>query len=672
MSIYELEERIFFDGALPVDVSETVGSDQDIVSSEQSVDDDLSVDAGQDAIDGDSPADDQDSSESENSQLDDHEPYESYTSYEGDAAIPDSLLDSLSLPDDYELNPNVIIISTEHENFEEISNSINDNTILIEYSTDDSIETILENLKAELGGIKAVNIGILQGADSITLDITEAGGLGTDTPYLNTDELIDALDDYQTVDGGTVFVNELSNLSTSSGLSFSEFFDLDSDFAETISSSLQPVDPSTQNEIVFINSSVMNSEEIVDDLSPNAEVVYLEKGSDGIEQITEYLQDKTDIDTIRIISHGNEEYFVLNGQIIDSDYLTENGEVIASWSNSLSENADIMLYGCNLAATDDGKTFVDSFADLTGADVAAATFNTGGTEDNGWNLEFSVGTVESSQLIINGYEYHLADQIVENANNSGVGSLRQAIADVESGDSITFDGDYSITLSLELSINKSMTISGGDNDIIINGNSSCQVFYINDPAGSIDVSLENLTIQNGYAEDGIGGGIWNAETLTIRNCTINTNSATGSGDFAGSGGGVANSGGTITFEGTNTFTGNNVSQNGGGIYNESGSIILNGTNTFSGNTAGNSWDKGGDAIYIKSGDPGGTLSLGENSVLYMNESLPLYYENGDFTANNSTVVFNRGTLKFLNVILHLITWNLLQILFCQISAMLVQ
>lgn len=45
---------------------------------------------------------------------------------------------------------------------------------------------------------------------------------------------------------------------------------------------------------------------------------------------------------------------------------------------------------------------------------------------------------------------------VSNANDSGAGSLRQAIADAAAGDTITFAGDYTITLTSELTISKNL------------------------------------------------------------------------------------------------------------------------------------------------------------------------------------------------------------------------
>lgn len=56
---------------------------------------------------------------------------------------------------------------------------------------------------------------------------------------------------------------------------------------------------------------------------------------------------------------------------------------------------------------------------------------------------------------------HAANQIVANTNDSDADSLRQAIADVGSGETITFDPSLSgqtITLNGQLAISKSLTI----------------------------------------------------------------------------------------------------------------------------------------------------------------------------------------------------------------------
>jgi LPXTG-site transpeptidase (sortase) family protein len=184
-------------------------------------------------------------------------------------------------------------------------------------------------------------------------------------------------------------------------------------------------------------------------------------------------------------------------------------------------------------------------------------------------LLFSLSPIQSVQA---------ATLTVSNANGTGVGSLRQAIADANSGDTITFDASLSgatITLASPLTLYKNVTIDGSalSSPLSISGNSSVSVFNIN---SGIAVILDSLTIKYGNANS--GGGINNKGTLTVNNSTFSGNSA------KYFGGGIFNeNGGNITVN-NSTFSGNS-SINGGGIYNQNGSNTTVNNSTFSGNSA---------------------------------------------------------------------------------------
>ena len=157
---------------------------------------------------------------------------------------------------------------------------------------------------------------------------------------------------------------------------------------------------------------------------------------------------------------------------------------------------------------------------------------------------------------------------VINTNDSGPGSLRQALVNVNDGDTINFDpslNGHKIKLtSGQLKVVKDITISGpGANHLAVDGNAQSRVFYVN-PRRTVTIS--SLTITNGNVTNNFGGGIYNdGAALTMSNCTI---SGTNSG-----GGGIVNYG----FNGGATLTINNctVSGNvGGGIWNLAGAVTL--------------------------------------------------------------------------------------------------
>jgi len=179
---------------------------------------------------------------------------------------------------------------------------------------------------------------------------------------------------------------------------------------------------------------------------------------------------------------------------------------------------------------------------------------------------------------------------VTNTNDSGAGSLRQAIADALNGDTIDFGVTGTITLTTgELLVNKGITIHGsGPDHLTVDGNHASGVFYVQLDGGGA-ASIAGLTITNGNAGNGWGGGISNESSmLTVSNCTISGNSASG---VFGVGGGIANDDviSNATLEILNcTISGNSAGDNGGGIYNYGGSNtatlrVIN--STLSGNSA---------------------------------------------------------------------------------------
>lgn len=119
-----------------------------------------------------------------------------------------------------------------------------------------------------------------------------------------------------------------------------------------------------------------------------------------------------------------------------------------------------------------------------------------------------------------GREAHAATLTVINNNDSGAGSLRQAIADAAPGDTISFNPALSgqtITLTTgELLISKNLTIVGPVGSITINGNNASRVFDITNTAIA---KMSNLNVASGNSAS-LGGGILNDGTLTLTNSTI--------------------------------------------------------------------------------------------------------------------------------------------------------
>src|SRR6478736_5293231 len=133
---------------------------------------------------------------------------------------------------------------------------------------------------------------------------------------------------------------------------------------------------------------------------------------------------------------------------------------------------------------------------------------------------------------------------VTNGNDSGPGSLRQALADANDGDTINFDpsvGTVTLTTA-ELAIDKSLTLSGAPQMVTVARASQTEfrIFHVM-PGHSVEI--DGLTISGGHITGDNGGGILNDNsTLTIAHCTVNGNVIVSPSFGGNSGGGIYNSG----------------------------------------------------------------------------------------------------------------------------------
>jgi len=157
-------------------------------------------------------------------------------------------------------------------------------------------------------------------------------------------------------------------------------------------------------ELILIDAGVPNSQELLSEIlesrpDSTLEIRMLDANSDGIQQITDILAaSEGSYDAIHIISHGEEGEVNLGNTALTSENLDQYADQLASWSDALTDEADLLFYGCDLAGNESGENFVGEIAAITGADVAASDDLTGAAEKGGdWDLELNVGTVEAAR-----------------------------------------------------------------------------------------------------------------------------------------------------------------------------------------------------------------------------------------------------------------------------------
>ena len=157
--------------------------------------------------------------------------------------------------------------------------------------------------------------------------------------------------------------------------------------------------PST-TEIVFVSSDVSDLQTFLTN-RPGTEVVILDPNSDGMAQIAATLSGRTDISAIHILSHGQAGQLFLGNSTLNTSSITgEHADELAVIRASLTDNADILIYGCDAGSGTTGQNFIDALAGATGADIAASTDKTGAADRGGdWVLEAQTGRIETRVVL---------------------------------------------------------------------------------------------------------------------------------------------------------------------------------------------------------------------------------------------------------------------------------
>ena len=168
-----------------------------------------------------------------------------------------------------------------------------------------------------------------------------------------------------------------------------------------------------RHELVFVDTSLDGYQELLYELlqhqsdSDQFDVILLDSHQDGLEQISHTLEHYDQLDAVHFISHASDGAVKLGNVWLDAGQLHAHAGDIATWGDALTSDADLLFYGCNLAATAEGQTIMNGLSALTGADVAASVDVTGHHQLGGdWDLEYTVGHVEASVLLTGSAQHH--------------------------------------------------------------------------------------------------------------------------------------------------------------------------------------------------------------------------------------------------------------------------
>jgi Ca2+-binding RTX toxin-like protein len=156
----------------------------------------------------------------------------------------------------------------------------------------------------------------------------------------------------------------------------------------------------TTNCLVVIDSQLDQHQVLLNGIVEGAEVLVLDQQQDGIAQITEALANRRSVQALHIFSHAMPGCLTLGAEQITSSTLSSHAHSLQHWSRALAANAEILLYGCQLAAGAAGRALVYKMARLTQRAIAASETLTGSARLGGdWRLSVQTAPIQARSVL---------------------------------------------------------------------------------------------------------------------------------------------------------------------------------------------------------------------------------------------------------------------------------
>ncbi|WP_194270195.1 DUF4347 domain-containing protein [Candidatus Methylospira mobilis] len=177
-------------------------------------------------------------------------------------------------------------------------------------------------------------------------------------------------------------------------------------FALTKTQAADPARDADKKEVVFIDTSVADYQTLVNGIRAGMEIVLLNAQQSGLSQMAQWAVNHNEYDALHVLSHGAKGELRLGTDAISDVVLAapETKTELAEIGSALKADGDLLLYGCEIGAGNDGIRFLNNLASATGANVAGSTGLTGSAALGGrWALERRVGLVDTKTLDISGY-----------------------------------------------------------------------------------------------------------------------------------------------------------------------------------------------------------------------------------------------------------------------------
>ncbi|MEA5448214.1 DUF4347 domain-containing protein [Leptolyngbya sp. CCNP1308] len=150
-------------------------------------------------------------------------------------------------------------------------------------------------------------------------------------------------------------------------------------------------------DLVVISTELAGYRFLAQNVPPQAEVLLLSRGRDGVTAIAQQLATLPPTCRLHLVTPGGAEGLHLGSVALHYDNLPSYARALCLWRSHLTPRAEILIYNGEMARTEAGKLLIDVLHHLTGAAIAACTTPPNAAFPEGrWELDCATSSLSPS------------------------------------------------------------------------------------------------------------------------------------------------------------------------------------------------------------------------------------------------------------------------------------
>ncbi|OHE08984.1 MAG: hypothetical protein A2513_03130 [Sulfurimonas sp. RIFOXYD12_FULL_33_39] len=151
--------------------------------------------------------------------------------------------------------------------------------------------------------------------------------------------------------------------------------------------------------------NVQDYQNIVSGIPTDTTVFIIDSKQNALEQMASISSNFSDLSSIHIFSHASQANLDFGNIKLNEETINDYSALLSEIGSSLTNEGDILLYGCNVAQGSAGTEFIGKLALATSADIAASDDVSGAADKGGdWVLEVNHGVVDNHALSVDTYD----------------------------------------------------------------------------------------------------------------------------------------------------------------------------------------------------------------------------------------------------------------------------